>query len=490
MSCLTGFGIKIRVQSGHLQLEDGVGMNRRKFRLPRVGHGLRRLIVIGSDGFVSLSALKWLSSQHASFVMLERDGKVLVTTGPAYPTDARLRRAQALAHSSDLALTIARELISRKLAGQEHVARNMLLDSQTADKIAHRREELNSAEHQKSISVIEAHAAGYYWAAYRTLPVNFPRKDESRIPEHWRSFGNRASALTGSPRRAVNPPNAILNYLYSLLEAESRLALAVVGLDPGIGILHVDAPNRDSLACDLMEPLRAQVDSFLVRWLTTGTLKREWFIEQADGACRLTGSFTAYLSETAPTWARAVAPIAEWIAHTLWSGIRKPKCELNLATRLTQRKRSEARGNEHLPHNESPIRPANVCQGCGAPTKRGRSCPKCGREISREKLIEVAKIGRIFGHSPESRKKQSETQRRHELAKREWRSMPKLPWPLEQTYIEEIQPRLPSVTIAKIALTLGISEPYAAKVRAGRYRPHPRHWQALAKLVGVDSAGQ
>jgi len=105
-------------------------------------------------------------------------------------------------------------------------------------------------------------------------------------------------------------------------------------------------------------------------------------------------------------------------------------------------------------------------------------------------LIEVAKLGRIFGHSPESRKKQSETQRRHELDKREWRSMPKPSWPVEQTYIEEIQPRLPSVKIAKIALTLGISEPYAAEIRAGRYRPHPRHWRALAKLAGVGSAGQ
>jgi hypothetical protein len=27
---------------------------------------------------------------------------------------------------------------------------------------------------------------------------------------------------------------------------------------------------------------------------------------------------------------------------------------------------------------------------------------------------------------------------------------------------------------------------YAAYIRAGRHRPHPRHWQALAGLVGVS----
>jgi hypothetical protein len=29
--------------------------------------------------------------------------------------------------------------------------------------------------------------------------------------------------------------------------------------------------------------------------------------------------------------------------------------------------------------------------------------------------------------------------------------------------------------------------PYAAEIRAGRRRPHPRHWQALAKLAGISS---
>ena len=47
--------------------------------------------------------------------MLERDGSVLLTTGPVRPSDARLRRAQALAHQSGISLRIARELISRKL---------------------------------------------------------------------------------------------------------------------------------------------------------------------------------------------------------------------------------------------------------------------------------------------------------------------------------------------------------------------------------------
>ena len=121
---LFGYGIQVRVDRGHLLIEDGIGEDRRKIRLARVGHGLKRLVCIGADGFISLAALQWLAAQDASFVLLERDGSVLTATGPVRPSDAKLRRAQALAHVSGAALRITRELIRQKLAGQESVARN------------------------------------------------------------------------------------------------------------------------------------------------------------------------------------------------------------------------------------------------------------------------------------------------------------------------------------------------------------------------------
>jgi hypothetical protein len=44
-------------------------------------------------------------------------------------------------------------------------------------------------------------------------------------------------------------------------------------------------------------------------------------------------------------------------------------------------------------------------------------------------------------------------------------------------YEREIQPRLPSVTVAGIAAALGVGEPYAADIRRGAdARPHARHW--------------
>lgn len=483
---VVGFGIRVTVDRGHLIVEDGIGSERHHYRLPRIGHGLKRLVVIGADGMVSLAALRWVADQKAAFVLLERDGSVLTTTGPVRSSDARLRRAQALSSQSGTAIKIARELIDKKLMGQERVARHKLLVTETADKIARYRAELAGADSPESIRLIESQAAGAYWAAWRTLPVNFPRKDESRVSDHWRVFGARVSPLTGSPRHAVNPTNAILNYLYAILEAESRLAAAALGLDPGIGVLHVDAEARDSLACDLMEAVRPDVDAFLVEWITRETLKREWFFEQRNGNCRLMASLAARLSETAPTWARAVAPIAEWVAQSFWRRNRKPpRREKTLPTPLTQRRRSEGRGNEFILDTTPAPSPKNVCAGCGATTKEGKNCPKCGREISREKLVELAKRGRVAAQSPEARRKRIETHLRHGAARRAWRSSPKPAWLTTDTYVEKIQASLAAVTILSISSTLGVSESYAADIRAGRHRPHPRHWEALAKLVGV-----
>jgi hypothetical protein len=77
-------------------------------RFARVAHGLRRVVCVGYDGMVSLAALRWLADQKAAFVMLDRNGRVLVATGPVGPRDARLRRAQALAQSSGVAVSLTR----------------------------------------------------------------------------------------------------------------------------------------------------------------------------------------------------------------------------------------------------------------------------------------------------------------------------------------------------------------------------------------------
>ena len=436
---------------------------------------------------VSLSALRWLADQDAAFVMLDRDGSVLATTGPVRPSDARLRRAQALAHYTGTAIQIARELVGRKLEAQEKLALGGLNNCEAAETIGSMRKAIPSAETIEAIRLIEARGAYAYWGAWNNLPINFPRSDLRRVPDHWRVFRNRVSPLTGSPRLATNPINALLNYFYAILEAESRLAVAALGLDPGLGVMHMDAPSRDSLAFDVMEPVRPLVDAYLLNWIRGETLKREWFFEERDGNCRLMGSFAIRLSETALTWAHAVAPFAEMVARTLWSTIRKQVRHHRPATRLTQANRREARGVPSGVPPITPLRTESFCGNCGVEIGRGRKyCANCANALNTEGLIKAAHDGRVAAQSDLAQSRRAETQRGHAAAKAAWQLSELPDWLSEGGYGREIQPKLKTVALSVIATRLGISIPYAADVRSGRRVPHPRHWQTLAQLVGIS----
>lgn len=484
---LFGYGITVHVDRGHLILKDGIGSDRREARFPRVGHGLRRLVVIGSDGMVSLAALRWPADQDAAFVMLDRDGSVLATTGPVRPSDARLRRAQALAYQSGAALRIGRELIRQKLKGQERIARESLHDSTAAQMIAQAQSALTTAGTIETIRLLESQAAYAYWYAWRNISITFPRNDVRRVPEHWRTFGTRKSPLTESPRLAVNPPNAMLNYLYALLESQARLASAALGLDPGLGVMHVDSRTHDSLACDLMEPVRPQVDAYLLDWISREPLQREWFFEKRDGNCRLMGSLAVQLSQTARVWSHALAPLVEWVARMLWATIPKPGSQLGPGTPLTGDRRRQGRGGSPARPTVSPPRPPSICRTCGVLIIPGRSyCPSCGVTATSVALVEKARRGRVAAQSCEAQARRAETQRRHHTARQAWQASSQPAWLDQESYLGKIQPRLANVNVSVMSSALRVSRHYAADIRAGRRLPHPRHWPSLARLVGIS----
>lgn len=484
---LTGFGIKVRMQSGHLVLEDGIGPDRRKFRLARIQHGLKRLVLIGSDGFITFESLRWLADQDVAFTMLHRDGKVLCMTGPVRSSDARLRRAQAIAGGSPEGIRIARELIDKKLAAQEHVARYKLLNDNTGDIISGYRAKLPFADTLERIRLIEARAALLYWSIWRNLPITFPKMDEARIPHHWCTFGTRVSPLTGSPRVAVNPANAMLNFLYSLLYSESRLAATTLGLDAGLGILHFDQPARESMACDLMEVVRPQVDSYLLDWITRDALKREWFAERPDGNCRLSATLAARLAETAPMWGRAVAPIAEWLAQALWlSPRRRSVANPQLyPTRLTQSRKRLVHGGTLPPIIARPSHTENVCRECGKTVHGGSvHCGDCRIEAATKRMPEVARVGRLNAHRPDAQAKRSATQQRNANLWRSWDAATQPAWLTEQFYSQKIQPLLSQMSGTAIARAIGVTCAYGSRIRQGS-RPHRRHWAKLAYVVGA-----
>ena len=92
-----------------------------------------------------------------------------------------------------------------------------------------------------------------------------------------------------SRRPPLDPVNALLSFLYTLLTHDCRSAAESVGLDPAVGFLHRDRPGRPSLALDLMEELRPVLaDRLALALFNRRQISGKDFVRQDNGAVLLT----------------------------------------------------------------------------------------------------------------------------------------------------------------------------------------------------------
>jgi hypothetical protein len=187
------------------------------------------------------------------------------------------------------------------------------------------------------------------------------------------------------------------------------------------------------------------------------------------------GSFAQQLSETATTWRNAVAPHAERTEVILWSTVPRPSGKSFPATPLTQNHRRAAKGFLAAPTLRPAPQTLAVCRICGMAVKfRRKYCPSRSVTVSTEVLVEAAHKGRIAGQTAPVLARLGEKQSTHRRAELSWKPADKPDWLDDKAYVHQIRPRLADVTISNIALTLGVSMPYAsarsARVERDRIR--------------------
>ncbi len=113
---------------------------------------------------------------------------------------------------------------------------------------------------------------------------------------YFRSFDNLITAHTDafrfekrSRRPPMNPCNALLSFLYTLLAHDYRSACESVGLDAQSGFLHRNRPGRPSLALDLMEALRPVLaDRLALTLINRQQVKPAGFTTTASGGITMT----------------------------------------------------------------------------------------------------------------------------------------------------------------------------------------------------------
>jgi CRISPR-associated endonuclease Cas1 len=447
---LSGYGLRIAVERGHLMVEDGIADERRRARFSRLDRDLKRVVVLGHTGSVSLEAVRWLNGVGVPLIHLNSDGQVFFVAAPAGAVLPTLRRSQALAAETGLGIRLSVDLIAAKVEGQRQLLSRLPGGAEVQETLQRAVQAIRQATRLPDLRRMEAGAARVYWRAWQPLPVRFAPRDFERVPRHWRTFGTRASPLTGSqsPRKAVNPANAILNYLCAVLEAEARIAVLAAGLDPVLGLLHADVQCRDSLVFDVMEPVRPAVDAFLLDFLAHHKFTTSELIERLDGQCRLLPPLAEELAATAPLWARRVRPVAQQLATTLLAAEREQTGRARAARALSAnsgRAPTGQRGRGMVVREY----PARV-----EPDKDSRRAPAAGLKRRRTMAQVVA-------------------------ANRAWTGEP----PDPEGFRGGVMPKLKHLKLAVLVRATGLTKSACSRIRAGGVVPHPRHWEALADLV-------
>ena len=188
--------------------------------------------------------------------------------------DARKRIAQYRASLDvEFCLKCSREIVRRKISAQRAFAeerRERDLEHRYELTLVLRKLDALLAQIEEkpdiaSLRGIEGNAAaGHFEALVAIAPPRLKFKNRNRRP----------------PR---DPLNAILSLGYTMLHSEGVLALYGAGFDPFIGFYHQLDFGRESLACDVIEPLRVRIDEFALGLFSKDILRIEDFTSGESG---------------------------------------------------------------------------------------------------------------------------------------------------------------------------------------------------------------
>lgn len=226
-------------------------------------HTLQGVVCFGHVN-ASPYAMRLCAKNSVALTFLTENGRLLATIHGETRGNVLLRREQYRRADDEVAcLAIAAPIIAAKITNQRTVLQRALRDHGTegeglngwglvAQAEARLQRNAPAALQCPTLAAlrgVEGDAAETYFSCFDRLII--AQKDAFQ-------FGGR------NRRPPLDPVNALLSFVYTLLAHDVAAALEANGLDPFVGFLHRDRPGRRSLALDMMEELRPQLADRLV----------------------------------------------------------------------------------------------------------------------------------------------------------------------------------------------------------------------------------
>jgi len=247
-----------------------------------------RCVIHGAQTRLDTGVLMKLAEAGVTTVLMSprQTRRVAIVLGPQH-NDAAVRLAQsARVMDDDFCRQWALDLVRAKLARQGRALRTM--QSQRPDA---RKPLFDALQTLTAIGKVLGPAGQGDDSTTTALSLESLRGHEGAAARAY--FAGLAGVMPpalefhGRNRRPPRDPvNACLSLGYTLLHVQAVQACTVAGLDPMLGFYHRPAFGRESLASDLIEPLRPALDLWVWELLRSRTLREEHFTTD-NGACLL-----------------------------------------------------------------------------------------------------------------------------------------------------------------------------------------------------------
>lgn len=253
---------------------------REKFRVPV--HNLEQIVTFGYTG-ASPALFQLCADRGVGLTFLSEYGAFQARIQGKVNGNVLLRRRQYRIADGAEAVHVSSRFIQAKIINSRNVLRRAVRDH-AAEIDAAKVTEAATALKRLSLSVLkmptgdtirgaEGEAARIYFNAMNELVL--ADKDLFQMK-------------TRNRRPPLDPLNALLSFLYTMLRIDVQSALETVGLDPAVGFLHRDRPGRASLALDLMEELRPYLaDRLVLSLVNRRQLSAKSFMVKENGAVLL-----------------------------------------------------------------------------------------------------------------------------------------------------------------------------------------------------------
>lgn len=274
---LNTFGTGLSVENGNFVVSNIDGK-----RMIPVTHITSIQVAKGTQ--ITSDAVFLALENEIEILFVERDGFPQGRVwSPKYGSISTIRKGQLIFSQGKKAVDWIISIIDDKIANQQAFLTS-LIGAETATELE--KVNKNLEELRKKVSRLKGEKVDDIASKLRGLEgaasEQYFKALDLCLPEDHRFNGR-------SQHPAWNYSNALLNYAYGILYRDVESALIEAGIDPYIGILHVDQHQRPVLVYDMIEKYRVWADYVVVNLLRQRIVSSEMFSASADGSYWLEG---------------------------------------------------------------------------------------------------------------------------------------------------------------------------------------------------------